>query len=158
MIFLTVGTQFPFDRLVKAVDEALETGLIDEKIYAQIGSGRYQPRSFDYVEFLQKDEFDNYVRNSKYLISHAGVGIIMMALEYNRPLLVMPRRKKYNEVVNDHQIAIAKKFEERGYLLAAHDTNGLQKAIQELMHFMPRQRAASSYAVANRIRCFLDNL
>lgn len=36
IILLTVGTQFSFDRLVKAVDDALDNGLVDEEIFAQI--------------------------------------------------------------------------------------------------------------------------
>jgi UDP-N-acetylglucosamine transferase subunit ALG13 len=158
MIFLTVGTQFPFDRLVKAVDEAVERGFIKDEIYAQIGKSHYKPRNFDYVELLQKEQFDDYVRNSTYLISHAGMGIITIALEYNRPLLVMPRCKKHNEVVNDHQVAIAKKFEECGYVLVAYDTNGLQEGVRKLMCFVPRQRMANPAAVADRIRCFINNL
>jgi UDP-N-acetylglucosamine transferase subunit ALG13 len=49
MIFLTVGTQFPFDRLVRAVDEAFDNGAIDEEVFAQIGETSYRPRNFEQV-------------------------------------------------------------------------------------------------------------
>jgi beta-1,4-N-acetylglucosaminyltransferase len=158
MIFLTVGTQFPFDRLVRAVDEAFEKGLIDEKVFAQIGETSYKPKNFESAATLEKKVFDEQIKQASSIIGHAGMGTITMALDNQKPLLVMPRLKKYGEVVNDHQVAIAQKFEELGYLLAAYEAEGLQKGIRNLKSFMPRQRTANPQAVANRIRCFLDNL
>ena len=158
MIFLTVGTQFPFDRLVKAVDDAVESGFVADEVYAQIGDSRYLPRNVDYVQFLPKDQFDNYVRNASGLISHAGMGVITTALEYNRPLLAMPRLKRYREAVNDHQMAIAKKFEELGHILVAYDTEDLPRCIRQLKTFVPKERKANPDAVINRIRNFLDSL
>jgi UDP-N-acetylglucosamine transferase subunit ALG13 len=155
MIFLTVGTQFPFDRLVKAVDEGVERGFIKDEIYAQIGKSHYEPRNFDYVEFLQKDQFDNYVRNSTCLISHAGMGIITLALDNDKPLLVMPRLKKYHEVVNDHQLAIAKRFSELGHILVAYDAEDLLDGVHRLKNFVPKERIATPCTVANRIAQFL---
>ena len=54
MIFMTVGTQFPFDRLVRAVDEAVGMELITDHIFAQIGKNATVPRNFESVETLQK--------------------------------------------------------------------------------------------------------
>jgi len=158
MIFLTVGTQFPFDRLVRAVDEAVERGFIKDQVYAQIGKSHYEPRNFDYVEFLQKEQFDDYVRNATGLISHAGMGIIATALEFNKPLLIMPRLRKHAEVVNDHQVAIAKKFSEIGHILAVYNADDLPDGIRRLKNFIPREQIANPQAVADRIRCFLDSL
>ena len=47
MIFLTVGTLFPFDRLVSAVDEAVGSGEITEKVFAQISEGAKPPKHID---------------------------------------------------------------------------------------------------------------
>ena len=43
MIFLTVGTQFSFDRLVIAIDRIIDDGLISEPVFAQIGESSYKP-------------------------------------------------------------------------------------------------------------------
>ena len=37
MIFLTVGTQFPFDRLVRAVDTACGGKLVNQRVFGQVG-------------------------------------------------------------------------------------------------------------------------
>ena len=158
MIFLTVGTQFPFDRLVRAVDEAFDNGLFDEEIFAQIGQTSYKPRNFDSIISLEKNLFDEHIRNSSSVISHAGVGTITLALDNQKPLLVMPRLKTYGEVVNDHQVAIAQKFEELGHILVAYQEKQLLQKIIELKTFIPRKRHIQIDAVADRIAKFLQSL
>ena len=158
MIFLTVGTQFPFDRLVKAVDAAAETGRICDEIYAQIGDSAYRPRNFEYMKFLEKRSFDDCVRKASHIISHAGIGTITMAMDNNKPILVMPRLKRYGEVVNDHQVAIARRFEQMGYIFAVYDTDRFQQKIAEFLSFVPRPRGNNAEAVIDRINKFLSEI
>ncbi len=156
MIFLTVGTQFPFDRLVRAVDALSPNGLMQEKIYAQIGDSEYVPAHFEAIPSLEKSVFDETVRNASAIISHAGMGSINLALEYNKPLLVMPRRARFKEVVNDHQVGIARKFADAGHLLLAMDETDLPDKIRQLKTFTPRPRENLADQVAARIRRFLE--
>lgn len=158
MIFLTVGTQFSFDRLVKAVDIAVERGHITEQIYAQIGESSYRPHNFGAISSLEKPLFDEYIRQASCIISHAGVGTIAKVLNNNKPLLVMPRQKKYGEVVNDHQIAIAKKFEEFGHILVAYREDDLPKKIEQLKYFIPQPRTNNTKIIINRISDFLSSI
>lgn len=157
MIFLTVGTQFPFDRLVKSVDLAFDTGLIDEEIIAQIGESSYEPRNFNSVASLDKDLFDKRLKEASSVISHAGIGTIAMALDNKKPLLVMPRLAKYGEVVNDHQAAIARRFSELGYILAAYDSKDFPDEIRKLKNFIPRERKVDPKPVVDRICRFLNS-
>jgi len=158
MIFLTVGTQFPFDRLVRAIDKAVVRCLINEKMFAQIGKSSYKPRNFEYVEFLDKDLFDDCIRQASCIISHAGMGTITMALDNSKPLLVMPRLRRHGEVVNDHQLAIAKKFEQLGLILTAYEVEELPERIEWLRTFVPSKREPQTRAVAERIMRFLREL
>jgi len=158
MIFLTVGTQFPFDRLVKSVDQAFDGGLIDEEIFAQIGKSSFKPRNFGSVVSLEKKAFDERFKEASSVISHAGTGTITMALKNHKPLLVMPRLKRYREHVNDHQVGTARKFEELGHILVAYDVEDLPDGIRKLKDFIPKERKANPDAVADRIRRFLNSL
>jgi len=159
MIFLTVGTYpLPFDRLVKAIDAAIKERLIEEEIFAQIGRCSYKPQNMEYVQMLEKEAFDSYFQKASSIISHAGIGTITMALDNEKPLLVMPRLKKYGEVVNDHQVMTAKRFEELGHILVAYTEEQLPDKLKQLKSFVPRKRKANPDAVANRIRQFLNNL
>jgi len=75
MIFLTVGTQFPFDRLVKAVDETVSKNGLDEQIFAQVGTTTYRPRNFETVPSLEKTLFDKHFSEADSIISHAGMAL-----------------------------------------------------------------------------------
>ena len=158
MLFLTVGTQFPFDRLIKTVDDVCGDGLIHEEIFAQIGESSYRPRNFEFVTSLDRDLFDNWVRKASGIISHAGMGTIMMALDNAKPLLVMPRLKKYGEVVNDHQVSIARKFEELGHILVAYNEENLPGKIGILKTFVPRPRENQAHQISDRIAGFLKEV
>ncbi len=158
MIFLTVGTQFPFDRLVKSVDEMLSENGFEEEIFAQIGESSYQPRNFEAVPFLEKRLFDKHICEASGIISHGGIGTIAMAIEHNKPLLAMPRLKRYGEVVHDHQIAIVKRFELLGHVLVAYETAELPAKIKQLKSFVPRKRKTQPQAVVERIAQFLNEL
>ena len=159
MIFLTVGTQFPFDRLVKAIDEAIDQGLIEEEVWAQIGQSSYKPHNFEKTaDYLEKNIFDQWMQKASKIISHAGIGSITMALDEAKPLLVMPRLRKYGEVVNNHQVDIIRKFEKHGYLLATYDVKELPEKIEALKSFQPQKRNTQAKKVAERISKFLTQL
>jgi len=158
MIFLTVGTQFPFDRLVKAVDEVAGINGFDEQIVAQIGDSSYCPENFEAAPSVEKAVFDQHFNEADSIISHAGMGTITMALDHRKPLLVMPRLKKYGEVVNDHQLAIANKFEQLGYLLVAYGAEDVPIKMKQLKSFVPQERQPCADIVAARISMFLNEL
>ena len=157
MIFLTVGTQFPFDRLVCAVDRVCKKGLVYDEIFGQIGKSSYIPKYFNATMFLEKKKYIDYFNDSSAIISHAGMGTIALALEQNKPLLVMPRSVQFGEVVNNHQIAIAKKFEKRGHILVAYEPEQIPRKIHELKTFVPTARKNSVISVIQRITDFIQN-
>ena len=108
---------------------------------------------------MEKNIFDKYIYEALYcIISHAGMGTITMALSNHKPLLVMPRLKRYREVVNDHQVAIARKFSELGHILVADGVEDLPDGIRRLKNFIPKERPANPQAVVERIALFLRSL
>ncbi len=159
MIFVTVGTYpIAFDRLIEAVDRAVGDGIIEEDVFGQIGCCNYKPCNFDYVDMMERGEFRSRLRQATRVISHAGIGTIIAALEYFKPILVMPRRKHFNEHVNDHQFATAVKFERLGHVLAAYETTDLPEKIEQLRTFVPRRRQPQPEAVVKRIRRFISEM
>jgi beta-1,4-N-acetylglucosaminyltransferase len=156
MIFLTVGTQFPFDRLVRAVDDWLDQNSLGEEVWAQIGDSSYVPRNFQAVASLDKAMFDERFKQASGIISHAGMGTITMALDCRKPLLAMPRLKKHREVVSDHQLPLAEKFETLGHILLARDETQLSDKLHQLKSFVPQPRSTGRDAVAQRIGRFLE--
>ena len=137
MIFLTVGTQSRFDRLVKSVDELIGNNGFDEELFAHIGYSTYKPRNFKAVTYIDKQLFDKYIHDASCIISHAGIQVISMVLQNHKPLLVMPRLKKYGELINDHQVKIAQRFEKLGQILVAYHERDLPKKVNQLKTFVP---------------------
>lgn len=158
MIFLTVGTVMPFDRLVQAVDDAVAAGVIVTPVFAQIGETSLRPKNMEYAAVLDKHDFDRKVGEAEYLISHAGMGSITTALERNKRLLVMPRRKQFHEHVNDHQVATARKFSALGHVLVAYDAGEMPRRLQEIVSFTPAPRVSQADRVAGRIMQFLEQI
>ena len=158
MIFLTVGTQFPFDRLIQAVDLLFDEGVMYDDVFGQTGETAYKPRNFEAVASLEKEAFDDRFRGASAIISHAGMGVITMALDHGKSLLVMPRQRKYREVVNNHQVALADKFEALGHILVAQDETRLRAKVERLRSFVPRPRKADPDVVARQISRFLEVL
>ena len=158
MILLTVGTMRPFDRLVRAVDEAVGKQLVSEEVFAQIGHGRYTPRHLHYTDVLGREDLIERVKAASGMIGHAGIGTIVMAINYSKPLLVVPRLKRYGEHVNDHQVDTAEAFAEVGCVLTASGSADLIEKIGELRDFVPKKRDTGEDAIAARIAGFLERL
>lgn len=158
MIFVTVGTQFNFDRLIKALDTAIEQGHTTEPIFAQIGPAQYIPENFEYAEILDKQTFEQKMAEATAIISHAGIGSITTALQHNKPMLVMPRLKKFAELVNDHQSATARKFESLGHVLAAYTEDQLPEKIKQLQNFTPKPRTANPMDICKHITNYLNTI
>lgn len=154
MIFVTVGTELPFDRLLRAVDEwAAETGRKD--VFAQIGQAAWRPRFIPYAEFLSPAEFNERFVASSVIVAHAGMGTILSALRYQKPILVMPRRAALQEQRNDHQLATAKQLLALGKINVAMDESELRTQLQRL-HELPVRSHTGAYASASLLAAIRD--
>jgi len=131
MIFVTIGTQEPFDRLIKVMDEVALI-LKDTEIIAQVSQTNYKIKNMKVLNFVAPTEFNNYFNNAKLVVSHAGMGTIISALERKKPIIVMPRLMQYNEHRNEHQLATAKRFEELNYIHVAYNEQELKNKILDI--------------------------
>ncbi|MBW2271357.1 MAG: glucuronosyltransferase [Deltaproteobacteria bacterium] len=131
MIFVTVGANTPFDRMVRCVDAwAAARGRRD--VFAQIGETEYRPAHLEWTALLSPLEFRERLRQADVIVAHAGMGTILSALEAGVPLLVMPRRAALREQRNDHQLATARRLRERGLVHVADDEAGLTASLDSL--------------------------
>jgi len=105
LIFVSSGTQSkPFNRLIEAVDRLASNH--EEKIIAQIGHATYLPQQIEYFRFCTQEEMLSYIDKARLIISQAGFGIIGNAIRSNKPMILVPREKKYSEAV-DKQYELA---------------------------------------------------
>ncbi len=157
MIFVTVGSSAPFDRLVRAVDEwAGSRGRND--VFAQIGSSHYRPKHLQVVHQLDPTEFRDRIRSATLVVAHAGMGSIILALEIGKPIVIMPRRAHLGETRNDHQFATAKEFYRMEGIMVAFDEQELLLKLDqgEASATAPEIRAEASPRLISAVRAFLE--
>lgn len=127
MIFCTIGTQAPFDRFIKIIDELAPS--LNEEVIAQTLNGTYCVKNIKTVGLLPPNEFSELFSKARIIISHAGVGTILSALTSNKPLIIFPRLAKLGEHRNDHQLATAEQMNKLGYVYVANDEDSLKKLL-----------------------------
>jgi UDP-N-acetylglucosamine transferase subunit ALG13 len=136
MIFLTVGTILPFDRLAKALDDWAAAQKPRREIFAQVGDLKvdsYRPKSFKWTERVTPKEFQDKVVASELIVTHAGIGTIVTALTHSTPVLIMPRRAALHEIVNDHQLETVKYFADRPGVTVAMEAKEIGPKLDTLL-------------------------
>lgn len=133
MIFITIGTQEPFDRLIEKMDQI--AGQFPEiKFIAQTINSDYKTKYLTTVDFLNPQEFEKIFNEAKLIVSHAGMGTIISALSMKKPIIVVPRLVKFGEHRNEHQLSTANKMNELGYVRVAFDMIELENQLINLIH------------------------
>jgi len=109
MIFVTVGSQLPFDRLIAAVDE-WAAARPENELFGQVGDTDSPPVSFASVSTMSPEEYQRRFAEADLIVGHAGMGTIIAALELGKPLLMLPRLASLKESRNDNQVGTARHF------------------------------------------------
>lgn len=148
MIFVCVGSRdYQFDRLIKEVDKLVEEKIILDDIYAQIGTTKYIPKNIEYSRFLSAEDFIKYQKNADIIISHAGTGALVSSIKLNKKVISVPRREKYNEHTDDHQLQVSEALAKQGYLIEVLDISNLKNAYKEIIQFHPKKFQSESKIV-----------
>lgn len=131
MIFVTVGThEQPFDRLVEAIDKMREMEIITEEVIVQTGFSTYEPRFCKWSKLFKYQEMLDYVKDARIVITHGGPSSFIMPLQVGKVPVVVPRQKKFNEHVNDHQVEFSRAVEERqGNIIVVEEIKELKNII-----------------------------
>ena len=79
-------------------------------VFAQIGDTRWHPGHMEWTPRLSPCDYRQRLSEADAVVTHAGMGTILTALEFGKPVLVMPRRGELLETRNDHQLGTAAAF------------------------------------------------
>jgi UDP-N-acetylglucosamine transferase subunit ALG13 len=109
VIFASVGSMLPFERLVRAVD-AWACANPSEDVFVQIGDTEYEPKHAPFARIIAMTEYRQRLRNSDLFVAHVGMGSILQALEDRKQMLMLPRHQKWGEHTTDHQLHTAERF------------------------------------------------
>lgn len=128
-IFVTIGTQEPFDRLLQMAESIAEDKSL--RITAQnCVSSKFKSETIQLVDFLNPSEYERLFNESDLIIGHAGMGTIITSLVFQKPLIVVPREYKFGEHRNDHQNSTAKFLSKEGLIQIARSKENLIELIQ----------------------------
>ena len=143
MIFVTVGSELPYDRMLNVVDQwASNTG---KKVLAQIGPSGLTPEHMKWSQFISPDEFQTNIESAEVVIAHARMRSILSAMQNRKPIIIMPRRAQYRETRNDHQVATANKMKCISGVYVAMDENELLQHLEQI-HALSSGESISTYA------------
>ncbi|MBX2847013.1 MAG: hypothetical protein KTR16_01735 [Acidiferrobacterales bacterium] len=130
-LFISVGSRFAMPRLLESVESTLETNpnLI---IKAQVGESSFRSQRIQASKWMDAAEFEQALIECDAFISHAGMGNILLAAQYRKPIVIMPRKKEFGEHINDHQIDTATALIDRPNVYVAHNTFDIQQALNSI--------------------------
>ena len=127
MIFVTVGThEQPFNRLVQEIDNLKRDGVITEDVIIQTGYSTYEPKYCQWDKLIPYKQMIKNVEDARIVITHGGPASFIMPLQIGKTPIVVPRQKKFDEHVNDHQVEFARNVAQRmGTIIPVEDINEL---------------------------------
>jgi UDP-N-acetylglucosamine transferase subunit ALG13 len=143
VILISVGTQLPFDRLVRTVDR-WATDHDRSDVIAQIGPTRYRPKAMQSFAHVAYDTFRDLQKQCTVMVCHAGMGSIITAMEFGKPIIVMPRNHRLGEHRNGHQFATLRQFGDRPGIYPAETE-------AELLALLDRVDELTAYPTLNTI-------
>jgi UDP-N-acetylglucosamine transferase subunit ALG13 len=130
VIFVTVGSMMPFDRLIRAMDMWAGSNPSRE-VFFQIGRGQYEPRHAPFKRMLPPTEFTDRVENAELIVAHAGMGSVIQAAQADKPIVLFPRRLDLEEHNTDHQLHTTGWLKDRQGIFVAMDDAELALRIEE---------------------------
>lgn len=130
MILVTVGsTLFPFPRMARFVKNLVDSSGSREKIIFQYG---HTPpsninKNIELYPFMSNEKLLSYMDQARIIICHGGPATIYQALSFGKIPWVLPRRKRFGEHVNDHQVDFCRFMERQGLVTLITEKTPLLK-------------------------------
>jgi UDP-N-acetylglucosamine transferase subunit ALG13 len=159
MIFITLGSQkFQFNRLLIAVDELIDNGVIKEEVFAQTGYSDYKPRNYCFKKFLDREEFADYEVKADIVITHGGTGAIIGAVKKGKKVIAVPRLAKYGEHVDDHQLQLIAQFKNQNLICGIDDCSEIEKGLDYVRNHVFNSYESNTYSIVKSIEMFIQEV
>ena len=111
-VLVTLGTwRQPFDRLVRRLLAVLPA---DVEVVWQTGHTDVTGLGINARPWLSPDELHEELAGADVVVTHAGVGATLDALEAGRFPVVVPRTEAAGEQIDDHQVELAAELDRLG--------------------------------------------
>lgn len=147
MILFTVGTHHaPFDRLVAAAERIAAT--TPEQVVVQRGTSRMSAPHCTVHETLPPSRLEALVAEARVVVTHGGPGSILTALSAGHTPFVVPRRARFGEHVDDHQVRFVRRIAAR--IHSVEDPEELPEALESHPSSGPHRDDSKMHEDASR--------
>ena len=158
MILVLLGTQNnSFHRLLEKIEKNIDNENIQEEVVVQKGYTKFESKDMTIYDELPIEKFNELIEKADLVITHGGVGSIINSITRGKKVIAVPRLKKYNEHVNDHQLDIIQTFDEMGYIIGIQEVQQLGEAIKKVKEFKPKEYIKNTGNIIKIIEDFIDN-
>ena len=158
MILVLLGTQNnSFHRLLEEIQKNIDNENIQEEVVVQKGYTKFESKDMTLYNELPIEKFNELIQKADLVITHGGVGSIISSVTRGKKVIAVPRLKKYNEHVNDHQLDIIQTFDEMGYIIGIQEVQQLGEAIKKVKEFKPKEYIKNTGNIIKIIEDFIDN-
>lgn len=148
MIFVTVGThEQPFDRLLKCIDKMVEEGKIKDKVIIQKGYTDFEPKYCESYKLIPYDDMQKYINEADIVVTHGGPASFIAPLAIGKIPVVVPRKKDYNEHVNNHQLEFSKEVEKRMKNIIVAETD--EEIEDAIVNYSKKIKKMNNYNTSN---------
>lgn len=130
MIFVTVGThEQQFNRLIECMDKW--AGEHDEEVVIQSGYSTYEPKNCKWKKLFSYKEMKKNIEEARIIVTHGGPSSFIAPLQIGKTPIVVPRKKDFDEHVNNHQVNFCKQVAERmGTIYVVENVDELPEIIK----------------------------
>lgn len=126
--FVSIGNaKQPFLRLLKLVQENLD--FLPRPVLIQCGHTNFQDESCQISDFINMDSYLHILKHAEVIILHGGAGCILQTLNFGKTPFVMPREKKFNEHINNHQVGFVNALHNEGMIQKIQTSHELIRAV-----------------------------
>ena len=148
MIFVTIGHHPEgFNRLVRRLEEIAPE--IGEEIVIQAGYTGYKPQHMTAFSFKPYQEMLWLMTEARVIVCHGG-GVVIDALMLNKPVIIVPRQRKYDEAINNHQVELAVRLRDKGMAEYSSDMSNLKELMMK--RYPPKPIARRDSRLINYLR------
>jgi len=137
LLLVTVGTDHhPFDRLVQWVDGWLATpGGCATGLHCLMQTGTSVPptgSAAGWQDYLEFEVLQAVMRDAAAVVCHGGPGTILGARHMGTVPIVVPRRRRLGEHVDDHQVAFSRRLAAEGSVFLAETEADLHRLLDRV--------------------------
>ena len=153
-LVITGNLKKDFSRLIELIYSNID--LLPKPILIQYGHSiiknvnQYNDQ-IEYKKFIDNKNVLLIMKEVDVIVAHCGAGIILEALSYEKKPYIVPRKKKFDEHIDDHQTELYDLFIEKNLIF---DINDLQNNNKKLLN----KNSINNKNINDYIKNYIDEI